>query len=236
MSQPAYAVVPSRFDTPKPLGFTAANTTVAKILFEPQASAAATGNDPPFYGGSTVLDLTVSSTDGTAKDMDVWQGKILTTQSAGATGTLSITTQNVLNRTAGSWIADGHQVGDEVMIFAPYGTAQAATGIDGIVGIVTAVAALTMTVNGTPWANNAGLTAGTRVINVSRLFRTSIPANSGSVAGTKNVSLVNNSNDSAQTQLELKLGSDTVLIANMVAAVSALPARVAIATRSIARY
>jgi len=236
MSSPRYTATPSRFDSPKPLGFTAANTTVAKILFEPLASAAAAGNDPQFYGGSTALDITVSSTDGTAKDMDVWQGKILTTQGTTETGTLSITTQNVLNRTTGSWITAGFQVGDEVMLFTPYGTAQAATGIDGIVGIVTAVTALTMTVNGTPWANSAGLTAGTRVLSVSRLFRTAIPASSGAVAGTKNVSLINNSNDSAQTQLELKLGSDTVLIANMVSAVSALPARVAIATRNIARY
>lgn len=236
MSQPVNAVTPSRFDSPKPIGFTAANTTIAKIVFEPQVSAAAAGNDPAFYGGSTILDLTVSSTDSANKDMDVWQGKILTTQSAGATGTLSITTQNVLNRTTGSWITDGFQVGDEVMLFTPYGTAQAATGIDGIVGIVTAVTALTMTVNGTPWTNNAGLTAGTRVMAVSRLFRTSIPLSSGAVAGTRNVSLINNANDSAQTQYELKIGSDSVLIAAMVAAVSALPARVAIATRNIARY
>lgn len=238
MSQPVNAITPSLFTTPKPAAFTVTNSTIAKVLVEPVVDSAASGNLPAFFGGQTVLDLTASSTDAAAKEVILYQGNVLTTQDATATGSITLSAQNLLTRVNGSYITDGWLVGDALMLFTPRGTVQVVAGIDGILGIATAITALTLTVNGTPFAAGTNvLTAGTRIVNVSLISRNAIAANSGNAAGTPNVSLLANlTNDSTKLTTEWKLGSTTMLIAAMAAAVSALPAQVMVCPRSIARY
>lgn len=236
MTQPAYINGPSNFPTIKQPAFIAATGTTAKVIVEPQLEAGASGVQPPRYGGCTLLDLTVTSTDAAPKDVLLYMGKILTTQGVTPTGAITLTAQNKLSRLNNSWITDGWQVGDQVMVFTAFGTAQVVAAIDGIPGTVTAVTALDLTVNGTPWAVGSNvLTTGTRIVNTSQLFRATIAANSGNTAAIPNVSLLGNSMDSAVTRKELKLGSDGMLIAAMQAAVAALPAQVVLSPR-IALY
>lgn len=231
MSNFANAVTPAFFQGIGPVSFIAANGVAAKVLVEPQVGSAAVGTLPAFYGGSTVIDLTAVSTD-IVKDFFLYQGKILTTQDAAATGAMTTTTSTI-PRTVGSFITDGWQVGDLVMTFAPVGTA-ANAAMDGISGSVTAVSDLTLTVSGTPFAALT-LAAGTRVARVAPLFRTTITAVAGMDGVVANVALLGNSKDSSSIRTERKLGPTDMLIGAMQAAVGALPAFVAISGQ-LARY
>lgn len=240
MTTPVSAIVPASFPTPKSASFVNANGTAAKILFEPYPEAIATGVQPTFTGGCTLLDATVSSTDTVARSLLVWFGKILSTQGS-ATGSITLSAQNKLTRattTPASWITEGWQIGDQVMIFAPYGTAQVVAGIDGVVGTVSAVTAADLTVTGTPWAAGTNvLTTGSRVINVSQLFRAAIPAGAGNSDTVPNVRLVGADNDNAWIKTEQKMGSDSVWIVGMAAAVTnAANNVVSVMPRQVARY
>ena len=246
MSSPRFTATPASVAvTPKPTSFTVTNTTVAKVVVEPfTASPEVQGTTviapvAPFAGGATLLDLVVASTDASNKDIILWLGKILTTQSAAPTGAITLTAQNKLSRVNNSWITDGWLAGDLVMAFTPVGTAQVVAAIDGILGVVTTVTALDLTATGTPWAAGSNvLTGGTRIVNVSQLFRTTVTANAGNTttaSGTPSTNLLNNSMDGATIRTELKLGADSLLIAGMQANVSALPAAISLSPR-VARY
>lgn len=239
MPGPLYSITPSKFET-RYTQFTVTNTTIAKVLVEPQAAGAASGNVPQYYGGFSLIELLASSTDSSNKDIILWEGEVLTTQETSNTGTLATTatTNGTITRVNGSFITDGWKIGDGGMIFTPDNTAQAATGIDGIKFVVTAVAAGTITVSGTPYAANAGLTAGTRLVRVSQLARHTITANAGNTAtssGTPNVNLLVQSMDYSMFKNDRKFGATSMIIAGMQANVSALTAQISVLAR-YARY
>lgn len=233
MSGPVNAITPALFQGVGPVSFVAGNGTAAKVIIEPQVGAAASGNSPAFYGGCTYIDLTAASTDAAAKDVLLYQGRVLTTQETTATGAMATAGTNTITRAAGSFITDGWLVGDVVMVFSPVGTAPNAA-VDGIVGVLSAVAAGVLTASGAPWANLA-LASGTRIVKVGQLFRATVAANAGNTAAIPNVALLGNGMDASAIRAERKLGSTEMLIANMQAAVSALPAYVAISGQ-MARY
>jgi hypothetical protein len=228
MSNPLNAIVPSSFDTDSGFIVTATGTAAVLIL-EPQPAAAATATSPLYFGGCTVIDGTISTTESVARDLQVWKGKNITTV-GGSTGTVTTTTSTIV-RASGSFITDGWRVGELVMTFAPNaGAANAAQ--DGVVGTITTVAALTLTVSGTPFAALTLLT-GTRIARVRRVFVTTIPIGAGTTAAAANVKLINNSNDSSISIGDRKLGQNdflavaslTALTASTVTSVEALYAR-----------
>lgn len=227
MSSPDHAIVPSAFRGGLPVSFIAADGVKAKLVADATAPQAATSTQPKLIGGSSIIELTVTSTDAGAKEMIVWYGTAYTT-AGGATGTLSTTT-NTIARASGSFIADGWVPGDLAMMFAPTarGFAIAAGANDGILGIVTAVSATTLTVNGTPFSATT-VAATTRICRMAHGFRAAIPALSGSSVAMPNVSLLSNGNDSALLKFEKKLGADDVVALSMGAAVSALPAYISV--------
>lgn len=231
MSNFSNANTPAFFESVGPISFVAANSTLAKVLTEPYVGAAAVGVLPAFYGGCTVIDLTASSTD-VSKDIILYHGDILTTQDVTNTGAMTTTTSTI-PRTNGSFITDGWKVGDLVMTFAPFNAAPN-VAMDGVLGIITTVAALTLTVNGTPFAALT-LAAGTRIVRVSPYVRVNVPANSGTNGTLPNVLLLGSSVDSTATPLERKFGPTEMLIGAMQASVGALPAYVSIVGQ-LARY
>lgn len=237
MTQAAYGNLPAGFRSPRPVSFTAANGTVARILVEQVPASLANGSLPPYYGGCTVIDLTATSTDAANKDVILYVGTVLTTQDALNTGSITTGAQNTLTRASGSFIADGWQVGDLAMVFAAAGTAQVVTGIDGLPLIVTGVTATVLTFNGTPLAAGANVLAtASRIIAVADKARLTVTANAGNSSSIPNVRLLANPiYDASVVTTELKLGSDNVLIAAMQAAVSALPAQVKLLP-SVGRY
>lgn len=227
MSSPDHAVMPSAFKGGLPVSFIAADGTKAKLIADITAAQAGTATLARLIGGSSIIDMTACSTDAAAKEMVVWYGTVYTT-AGGATGTLSTTTSTIA-RASGSFITDGWVPGDLVMMFAPTakGAAIAPSANDGILGIVTGVAALTLTVNGTPFSATT-VPATTRICRMARGFNAAIPALSGSSATVANVSLLSNGNDSSLLKYEKKSGADDVVALSMAAAVSALPAYVSV--------
>lgn len=238
MASPRFSATPALFPTPRATGFIAATGTAAKILVEPLAAAAEVTTappSPPFYGGGTVFDLSVSSTDSVAKSMLVYRGVVLTTVGTD-TGTTTLSAQNAITRTTGDFIADGWRIGDQVMVFAPSNGSQVAAAIDGIAGTITTLTTAVLTVNGTPWAAGSNvLTTGSRIVNVTQFLRAAIPANAGNSDTILPVAVISNTLSAAIWEQEVKLGPSTMLIGSMVAAVSALPAVVSV-TASVARY
>lgn len=210
------------------IAFTVTNGTAAKILVDVTPAGGGTNGLPlstVLLGGCRALDCTASSSDASAKDVILYDGTQMTVIGASATGVASITTQNTLNRTTGSWIVDGYRVGSTIMVFA---AANAAAQLsDGQLAIVTAVNALTMVVNGTVLTNET-LNNGTRICEVSLQFRATIPANAGNSASIPNVALLSNANDATVDRYGVWLGSSGMKIVAMAAAVSALPAYVSI--------
>lgn len=208
------------------VSFTAASGTAAKVLVDETPAGGLTNNflaNAALAGGCRVVDATVASTDGTDKDLVVYDGVRLTTVGAVSTGTVTITTSNTINRPAGSWLADGWRVGATVMVFAAMNAAPQAS--DGVAAIVTSVSASALVVNGTPLTNET-LVVGTRLCRVSQQFKTTIKTNSGNSPTVQNVSLIANAMDSTADKLGVWLGATGMKIVAPVTAVSALPAKI----------
>lgn len=233
MSSPTNAITPALFLNPAPTTFTVGNTTVAKVVVDTFAGAAATGTLPAFYGGCTVIDLTASSTD-VAKNLMIYIGTVMTTVDAGSvTGatTSTATTNATLVRTNGSFITDGYRIGDLVMLFAPtaVGSAFAPQTVEGTLATVTAVSATTLTFNGIPTGWTAiTVTTGTRICRMTPHFNAPIAASAGTNGTTASVALLGNTMDGSYVRSELKLGSTNILAAAMTANVGALPAYVSV--------
>lgn len=231
MSGPVNAITPALFNSPPPVTFIAANGTTAKVVVDQMAPAIATTLAPALYGGGTVIDMVGISSDSVARDVILYMGAVATTQ-GGATGAMTTTTSSI-PRTSGSFIADGWQVGDIAMCFAPPGTAPNA-GVDGIPCTVTAVSALGLTLNGTPIAALT-LAAGTRVCRMAQRVRQTVPAGAGTNGSVPSQAMVASYGDGSMVRTELKVGANNILAAAMQSAVSALPAVVSLSS-IVAQY
>lgn len=235
MSNPVNAIVPSGFQSAS-ANFTAANTTIAKVLIENMAAAVGTTTAPAYYGGCTVVDLLAQTTETVARDIQLYQGEVKTTQAVGTTGTMTTTTSTIVRGGgSGTNITDGWTVGDNVMLFAPTANG-AATGqnaaVDGILATITAVSASTLTVNGTPFAALT-LAAGTRVCKMSPLLRQNVASGAGTNGSTRDQQLLGQGGSLLNT--EIKLGANEIITAQCLVTLSALPVYMNVRAQ-IARY
>jgi hypothetical protein len=229
MSEARFAVVPSGFENAT-ASLIAASGLAARVLVDQFPSAAAAGNLPAFFGGCSVIDITAVSTDTVSKDVLLYHGIALTTVGA-STGTATSTTSTLV-RASGSYITDGWELGDLVMAFAP--KSEALNPADGLLGIVTSLAALTLGVNGTPLAAGT-LVAGTRICRMSLDVRASVPLGSGTNGSAPSVGLLNHGNDGSLLRYERKLGANELMAVAVATAVSALPAYINVSAQ-VARY
>lgn len=225
------------------LSFIAADSTAAKILVDVQIAkvmAAISGETAIPYnnaalefaarqrlllGGFSLLGgrgSFIGSTDGSAKSVLLYPARLASTM---GNGTGTITSQNLITRNdGGSYLTDGWRRGDSVFMF---GTATAAN--EGVMGIVTTVTALVLTVNGTPYTNDGALTTGTRLVRAGQGKRIAVPANSGNSDTIANVALLGGTYDPSVASLPdtgWTFGASGMILAAMVAATSALPAQV----------
>ncbi len=209
-------------------------------LIETPGTAAPSGTPIVTRGGQRIIGGTIASTDGTARDVIVYRGQVLTTQSAGATGTLQAATTSSGTRATGSFVTDGWTAGDTMMVFGPgptvlggqgtpeHSSTPTALASGGVAVQITAVTATTLTVNGTPFTVETW--PGCRLIRVAQVCRFTVAASAGNAAATPAVALLGNSNETdinslAAADRGLSLGPSDVLIMATQAAVSALPAR-----------
>lgn len=230
MTSPVHSNLPALVDN----GMTtlvASDGTAAKVLIEPQAPAAAGATSPLLFGGCAVIDITAASTDAAAKDLNVWHGKVLTTV-GGATGAV-VTTTSSIPRTIGSFIADGFKPGDLAMVFNDP-TQSRQPGLDGVLGIVTAVSALALTLHGTPLAAVA-VTAGARICRMSYDARVLVPASAGTNGASRTVAMIASQYDGSILSTHRNLAANELLAVSAVAAVSALPSWVNVGAQ-IVRY
>lgn len=214
--------------------FTAANTTLAKILLDvtPAVVGAAVSGEVPvggeslvrqrvFTGGQRVIGGSISSTDGTAREAIIYFGKQMSLFAN--MGTVTTSGTNALNRSTGSFINDGFKVGDTVMFF---GAASAAN--NGLLLQVTAVTATVLTFNGTAITNETEA-AGFRVFKVTQRTHRTVPINAGNTGAIPAVQLIGGTQDPSAfpaPDTGWSLDADNALIVAMTATVSALPARV----------
>lgn len=230
MSNPQNAVVPSGF-VRRNVTLIAALATAARVLVDATPAAAATATSPLYYGGASLIDLTAVNAASTQVNVQLWAAQIKTT-AGGATGTLTAAA-STLTRASGSFIADGFRVGQLVMIFAD--PAAAVEVNEGILCVITGVAALQLTFNGTPLTAGT-VTAGARVCTVSPKFVVQLPASAGVSAAVPSVDMLHgNGNDGFADRAEFKLGATDLLAVSALAAVPALPAYVSV-DAAVARY
>lgn len=230
MTTPLYSAVPAGFITAI-AALIASQGTQARVLVDAQPATAATALSPLYMGGATVIDMVATSTDAAAKDLVLWQGSVLTT--VGGSTSTATTTTSTATRASGSFITDGWTPGDLLMVFSPFGTA-ATSGVDGVLGIVTAVAAGTLTVNGTPFSAQT-LPTGARLCRVFQIERATVAASAGTNGSTPSVALLNNGQDGSVMRYERKLGPADLIAVGAQAAVSALPAVITVGAQ-VARY
>lgn len=230
----------------------AGTTTRAKMLVDhapsnislPDNAAFPTTMPQKTRGGQRVIGGTISSTDAASKDVLVYRGTTLTTQVTANTGALAVGTTSTITRVSGDFRLDGWSVGDAVMIFGPAptvwggvgqpdysvtaGAITAALSSVGVLAVITTVAALTLTVNGTPLTVES--LPGCRLIRVSQVHRTTVAANSGNAAATTDVLLLGNANELDINGLlaadrGISMGEFDILAVASQATLSALPAQ-----------
>lgn len=218
----------------KSVSFVAGNSTYGKVLCD--VAAADTTNPPTFprgvrQGGQRIFDLIATTTDTSANGVVVWEGVQTTLYANMGVAATTATTNATITRTTGSFITDGWVVGDLAM---QVGATTAGNNCN--VGVITTVAALTLTMSGVPtgWAAETQ-GAGFRLIKVHPRSTVLVPAYSGRVNGGvyyPNVQLVNGAYDKSIDTLGIELGPDGVLIVAMNAAVGTLPAYTSIAAKT----
>jgi hypothetical protein len=185
---------------------------------------------PLTRGGCRIIGGQMASTDGTARDVILWTGTVLTTQSAGATGTLQAASTSTITRAAGDFTADGWAVGDGLMLMPPAGfrgNASATQANTGQLFVVHAIVALTITVNGTPLTAET-FNTGARLVRVAQRTRKQLPINAGNTNAAPPVALLGGTQDvdlAIQPDTGLSLGPNDVLLVSAPVQISALPAQ-----------
>jgi hypothetical protein len=207
------------------VSFSAANTTSLKVLVPQSPAGGLTNNNALLQGGMRVEDVTAASSDSVARNLQFYESPMATLYAG--MGTLVISSQNVLTRTAGSWLSDGpegtgYAVGDQICL---QGSVTAAN--NGATGIVTAVTATALTVNGTPFTNDTE-TTGFAVYKIVAKTNVPVVASAGTSGTIANVACLGayQSQERSIDQLGIDLGANGAILVGMAATISALPALV----------
>lgn len=231
MALPQYATVPGSFGDTLQASFIAASATYAKVLSDVVAANTAA----KLAGGARVYDITFSSTDATANAAYLWEGVQLSLYANMGTVSTTATSNATITRSSGSFITDGWLVGDQLMVLGSAGGTN-----NGNPGIITAVSAGTLTLNGVPsgWgANTEG--SGFRVIRVTKRAPIQIAANAGNATATTttvdNVQGISSTNDKTRDTLGIELGSNSLLLVSLYQATSALPATIQVTAKRALR-
>lgn len=232
MSTVQNTTMPGGFDDTRFASFIAASSTLAQVIADVSKTPVS-----PLTGGKRVYDITASSTDAVANSLILWEGVEASLYANMGAVTTTASTNATVTRTLGSFITDGWVAGQTAMVLG-----SAATGNNGNYAVVTGVTASTLTFNGIPSGFTAQTEgAGFRVIRVARRAPVLIPANSGNLTAVStavvNVQVLGggNSNDKTQDTLGLELGPNSLLLASLYQAASALPAVIQVISKAALR-
>ncbi len=219
------------------VSFTAASTTSAKILVDvsPAQVVAAISGETALPGESTVrqrvltggcrvIDGKATSSDSVARALLVYEGVQTSLYANMGTVATTATTNSTITRTVGSFITDGFQIGDNIMVFGAVSAAN-----NGMIAIVTGVAAGTLTLSGTTAISVAETqSAGFRIIRVGAAYRKPVAITAGTDGTTAPVPIIGGTLDPRTDTTGISLGANGMLIVGMQATISALPAVVSV--------
>lgn len=165
--------------------------TRPRLVCKGGAAVAYSSSDPTVYreGGSRIHALSATTND-TANNTCLL-GKARSRTLVADMGTASIATTSTITRSSGSFVTDGFLVGQRIAILptAAESGANLTTAANGQICVLTAVAATTLTVSGTPLVVETIL-AGFAIYQLTQLGVTSVPLNSGFASGVPAVSLL----------------------------------------------
>lgn len=221
MSHPVFAVNPSLYQClPCGAAFTNGATAIRPVVDGSKLVPTSAGAiSPALFGGGAILDLNATSTDAVARDIQLYEGRVATTQ-GGSTGTLS-TAAGSITRQTGSWITEGWRAGQGVILITPDTLLEDAQS--GIFAVVTGVSALALTLSGTPLSVNAGLAAGTQVVRARPVGRVSLAALQGYTTGNAAapVDVITTLSVGRTARTDWKIGYNDMLLANVLGTVTA---------------
>lgn len=215
MSNSMFANVPAAFTRAGTM-LVSTDSTKLKVVVDTYAAAAAVDTTTPvYYGGCTLTDITAAGTV-FSREIQLWIATARTTVSGGATGAVTFAASTI-TRASGSFLTDGFKIGSQVTVFA--GSDAAAAVNEGVIGTITAVTALQITVSGTPFTAGAEAN-GARICSVRPKYTGSVIQNAGLSAAVPNTDLLHAcEGDSFANRDELKLGANQLLAAKVTTAV-----------------
>lgn len=138
----------------------------------------------PSPNGCRIHYLNVAQTEATARNLVLGIARRVS-QPANFGATKTVTSQNTINRASGSFITDGWRVNDIVMLVNVtdvFTDANHAT-----FGVVSAVAATTLTVTGTPFTNQSPMSDSLSLYKVALQTTHNIPASAGNTNAVPSV-------------------------------------------------
>ena len=203
-----------------------ASSTAAKILVDCPIAGGNGANgaltNANLLGGGRIVGIDAYSTDTSVRYIQPWIGHVITTIGA-ATGTTTVATTTTIVRTSGSWITDGWQVGDIIMVFSPIWTngtqnAEAPQTNNGVLSVVSIVTALTLTVSIA--LTTETLNTGCRVCRMSAKFIVATTAYTSATTATVNTSLLNNIEDTNVDRSGIYLAQNALYAVSVGAAVT----------------
>lgn len=208
--------------------FIAADGTRLKTVLH-RAPAGASIGVLQSTGGHRIFDVTAVSADTASKDVNLYVGKALTTRVAGTTGNITVAA-STWTRALGNYLTEGWRQGDLAAIITPPTLAPAVN--EGTLGVVSSLTATVLTFNGTPFSAETLSTDGAMLVRLSPKGR--IQPSTPSVAGTPAfpaVSFIGSVQDNSADRVGMNIGADELLLAQVSAAVAALPAWISVDAR-----
>ncbi|WP_374353705.1 hypothetical protein [Chitinimonas sp.] len=195
-----------------------ANTgTNLRLLADVSPASGIAGAVDWLRGGSRVTEATASSNSASAQTVQVVEGTEATLFGA-ATGAVTITGTNTINRTNAGFLADRWEIGQRCALLAAGNAALLAD--EGKVLTITAVTDTAITVSG-PALTNGAVPAGSRLVRLTGDYVKSIPALSGTSPTVPNASLLGDQSvDSSIDKTGNSLGSKTMLLVGVTAALT----------------
>lgn len=167
------------------------HSTRPRLVCKGGTAVAYSASDPTVYreGGSRIHALSATTND--AGNNTCLLGKARQRTLVSNMGTASIATTSTITRSSGSFVTDGFLVGQRIAILPvnPEDGSNLTTAGNGLICTLTAVAATTLTVSGTPLTAETIL-AGFAIYQLTQLGVVSVPLNSGFASGVPAVSLL----------------------------------------------
>lgn len=136
--------------------------------------------------GSRLHSLYASTNAAGAKTLNLARGHLMVAQETTATGAMAIAGGNTITRATGSFVTDGFDVGQRILIENPTSAGNR------VFARITAVSATVLTFAAAAFPTNEALPTGARIHLIGQAGAVSVPASAGQSASVAGVNLLTN--------------------------------------------